>query len=171
MMADLTATFPGRLWQVGNEYDAQPWREQNAGWGKGSTGGAFYALLMRAVVAACPGQRFVGMGLATTAAGDAGRWQAFAVSYFGANGPTLQAWCIHAYGNVSAQIAAMRVSLPLSWPLWITEYNATPIPDFAALGVSRAYWYCYWSDNGPAGLVNADDSHRASWDALHGACA
>jgi hypothetical protein len=169
-MADLTTAFPGRLWQIGNEYDAQPWREQNAGWGPKSTAGAFYALIMRAVVAACPGQRFVGMGLATTASGDAARWQAFAWSYFAAAGPTMEAWCIHAYANVPAQVADMQVALLHRWPLWVTEYNAVPIPAFAAVGVSRAYWYCYWSGSGPAGLVNADDSHRASWDALHGVC-
>jgi hypothetical protein len=158
-MVSLTTSFPNRTWQVGNEWEAVP----NPFC---STGGQ-YAVLMQQVVAACPGVRFAGMGLATTPTGDAARWTTFAQDYFAARGPTLAAWCIHAYRDVGAQVATMQSALLNRWPLWVTEYNVVPIPLFAGMGVSRAYWYCYWDNGGPQGLVNADGSHRPAWDALH----
>ena len=158
-MVSLVASFPNRTWQVGNEWDAQPWSFCNTG--------SQYAVLMQQVITACPGVSFAGMGLATTPAGDAARWTAFVQSYFASSHPTLEAWCIHSYANVPAQVAAIQSALLNRFPLWITEYNQVPIPAFAALGVERAYWYCYWDAGGPQGLVNADDSHRPAWNTMH----
>jgi len=196
MMASLVASFPNRTWQVGNEYNGQPWREKSPGWGPGSTTGTFYAGLMQQVVAACSAARFVGMGLAFNFA------QAqFLADYIAGGGPTLEAWCIHVYGcpyNANVTVPETTAVLQGKMPLWITEYgieeasmvaawgpqtlaqcDAEQCKEMAALlavagslGVSRTYYYCYWDDTDTGfGLVRKDESHRPAWDSLHAACA
>lgn len=191
VMADLTMRYPNRLWQVGNEYDAQPWR----GW---CHTGAQYAVLMQRIVAACPaGTRFAGMGLASWK-DDLVRQPAFLRDYLYAGGPPLVAWCLHTYGvpvlpAMRAKVKATRAILGDRWPLWITEYgidrfaqekawgprtdaeldeeHRTTVAEVTAnagvCGVSRTYHYCYWdaTDTG-FGLVRSDESARPAWYAL-----
>lgn len=185
-MADLVQSFPNRTWQLGNEYDAQPWR----GWGNT---GARYATLMRDVVTACPGQRFVGMGLASAdgqgipgVAPDITRQPQFLRDYLAANGTMLAAWCLHLYGTlatITAKANATSQVLAQRMPLWLTEYNQSTPPDIsdatevqivsdvtanaARLGVSRTYFYDYWDGPGSRGLVRNDDTHRPAWDTFH----
>lgn len=183
-MGVLVQAFPGRVWQVGNEWDAQPWK----GWG---TTGTDYAALMQSVVASCPSARFVGMGLASAdgeplgVAADAVRQPTFLTDYVMAGGPALEAWCLHLYGDIGQamiRVTATQRVLDNRFPLWVTEYNARgrPVSDATAvqvvtdmtasaarLGVSRAYVYDYWDGPGTAGLVREDDTHRPAWDTLH----
>jgi len=185
VLTQLTALYSGRTWQVGNEWDGnlQHWCH---------TGGQ-YAVLMQRIVAACPGQQFVGMGLSFSAAQPN-----FLRDYLAAGGPELVAWCIHTYGvpvlpAMREKVKATQAVLQNRWPLWITEYGIERSSQEAAwgprtdaqvdeehrltvaqitanagvCGVSRTYHYCYWDDRDFAfGLVRRDESRRPAWDAM-----
>lgn len=196
VMATLTTRFPGRLFQVGNEYDAQPWRKEHPDWRGWTDSGASYAKLMNAVRAACPTARFVGMGLALDGVGQA----KYLSEYLAAGGPMLEAWCIHSYGCPVSPTKALPTHAVLKgrMPLWVTEFGQNKwqieaawgahtdasceaevakqitawIADAPKNGVTRAYVYCYFDgqDEGPNqgfGLVRPDESRRPSWNTIH----
>lgn len=127
IMASLARSFPGTLWQVGNEWD---WNGYS---------GTDYAKLMQRVLPAIRSSdssaRVIGMGLATT---DGQKWAvsrddvrlaSFTRDYLQAGGPMLEAWAIHAYGMglaaaVRARALATERELQHRMPLWVTEVGA-----------------------------------------------
>lgn len=170
-VADLTHRFPGTVWQVGNEGDAEV---------NGGMTGTQYAALMRSVVALAPEARFVGMGLSCTdntpwsRTPDVVRQPAFLRAYLAAGGPMLDAWAIHTYGAdlahaVTVRVQATNAVLRGRMPLYLTEIGYDTIDDatqsaqlVAGLnaahqnGVTRAYLYDLWDGPGNFGLYQSD---------------
>lgn len=163
-MQRLTAQFPHRLWQIGNEWDYAHWPKDR--WFAGLTG-AGYAQILREVQAAIPGIQMVGQGCCwpvnATATDALASQSRFLDSYLAANGPTLRAWCLHAYGNdnhmpVLAADALQRLNGRM--PLWVTEFGSNRTDQEQGLiwtatlasakqaGVERLYGYCMAGDDG-----------------------
>lgn len=130
-MVSLATSFRGMTWQVLNEADAR------------RLTGATYARLMSRMVPAVRAvdatARFVSMGLSSTDgqpwafSPDTVRLVAFTRAYLDANGPMLDAWCVHVYGlplneAVSTRVRAVRGILNGRMPICISE-----------MGVDRAH--------------------------------
>lgn len=188
VMRDLTTRFPGRRWQIGNEYNFHGWSKDDFAYHGGQ-----YAVMMQRIIAACPpGTRFVGCGLAFNF-----DQVGYLRDYLAAGGPILEAWAIHAYGVpvvLDTTVRPTQAMLAGKMPLLVTEYGINradqvqawgPRTDAqiaeeqrrtlvdvtshaGALGVSETYWYCLSGDL-PFALVDDAGIRSPAWLALQAA--
>ena len=184
LMASLAKRHPGTAFQIFNEADAQPWY-------RGGDCAGLMAALLPAMKAADSTCSVVGMGLACTDGqswafmADGVRQPLFLTEYLKANGPTLDAWCIHVYQmplakRVTQLVQATQSVLQGRMPLWITEcgmddvtlqangitvgFDAMQSAEIvgareaaAKVGAARLYIYNLWTnDETGFGVLRAD---------------
>jgi len=124
VMPALAMRFPGRVWQMGNEWN------EHAGYSGHDYAYAVY-FAMTWARAADPTAKFVGMGLSSNDNQPLFTQQYY--QWFAANQidptPLLDAWSFHCYGVdvgrcVRLRAAALRAVVPPTMPLWLTEVGA-----------------------------------------------
>ncbi len=175
-MRQAHAACPGVRWQLGNEWGGWPDGGQPdwmPAWAAAMTGDQ-YAAIVRVVLTACPGIRLVGQGVRQEPDPVA-----FLRAYRAAGGPTLEAWCGHAYGDagfVQRTVEAAVRALNGWMPYWLTEFGhngtdaaqadhwRTVLANAGAWGADRAYGYVLRGDDGYG--ITTPDGVRPAYAAL-----